>query len=561
MYNISNDIISESRSLTQQTTSAIIRKNNWKIEILGTDGGLIKNFDLYSKKIKSFSFSEGEKGSLDASFKFNKIDFPVYINSVVSVFYNDEKIYRGYITNIPSYTEADQLKCAPFTKKLENIYINKTYTAQTFKQILSDILTTYTTYLNIYYNNDLLTDYTNENTYTVTYDFETAKKIIEDYVELVDDVYYGVAPSGYFYVKKRSSEYNHILHSGQNQHFSNFSYKKDWAKIKNTRFHVFQKTTDSKTRYIDTIPDGSTVYPYIDAEKTIGIIEGKLTAPAGFSDDESKDYAYAKLIAQTAPENVKIKDIDIRRHDIKIGEKVKLFDNLDWQLKSLLTCETRTGWHPLLKVTLSSLHKIEGDYSITFGSSIVAKYEFETMQRFEAIKNISFMIMSDTPGLIVSVGIYGEEQKYGYASTSVTEIGQGKYSAGNYSIGNYSVGNIASLTTSYGASSYTSLKSMYLPSAGSFHLLELPASTYFFGWDIFTTSSTGGARIYIDDIRINATQKATYEGTVISRDFDIGKDNIHYYDIEVGDFNPLINDKLFEMEQKIKQLEANQQQV
>lgn len=539
MYRISESIISESSAFLSSTDYPISRYP-WRVELY--PHGKVWNIGAQNVPIQSFAFNLSEKGCMDAKLKLATIDFPVYYGNEVLIYYYGQKRYRGYISTLPD-PKGDSLNLNPYSKRLDEITFNTTWSNYSFLEMLSETITDKTSQTNVYYNPSMVTDYNTTyvwgTTASIKYKYEKITKLIDDYINDVDDVYWGVEENGFMFIKKRSTSITYNLYSGANQAFGSVTPKRDYAKIKETRYNVFQKSTvTNENEYIATIPDGTTNYPYTDNEAVVGVKYESLTAPQGLNSTECKDYAYAKITAQKAPANTKINDIDIRRIDLHIGDRVKVWSESERQLLSLINCNTTNNWRG--NVTVDTVDYIEGHGSISFASSNLVYYDFQEIQRYLNIEKIVFMMKSD---IIDNIMIFSVGENY-------TGYGMGYYGLGFYGS-----------STAYGDEIFTTSNNypVYTKTVNNWNYVELPI-TQDFRYVGFMTNSTKSATIKIDDIQIYGYFQNTYEGNVVKLSYSIDSENEYLYDAEIGDLDEAANDKLFELEKKIKQLEVNNQE-
>jgi hypothetical protein len=537
MYRISENKLSE--NYINSSFNNLQLYPIWKIEMQNNDNGFFKQWNIGTQDIplQSFKFSISEKGCITADLKFNKFDFPVYYGNEINIYYNNEKKFRGYITNIPNYKGIDTIKCDPYTKKLNEILINSTFTNYTFKEMIYDILTLYSTKLNIYYNEKMMKDYTDETIYSqVSYNYEKPQKIIEDYYQIVSNCFWGVDAYGYFYLKTRSTINQYNIYSGDNQYFSEIIYTKDYSKIDVTRYHIFQEST-GEAIYIATIPDGTTIYSYLDYENEIGIKEEKITVPQGLNSTECKDYVYGKLKSIRVPENVKIKNLDIRKYDLSKGDRIRIYDESILQLKQIIDCESLDNWST---GTLDSMNKKQGNYSISFSSTDILIYDFGTIQKYEQIKKIVFLLRADKIGTYLQFSLGNIHTGYG-----LNLYGQGLYGVGT------STHNLF----------FDFTYPISIKNINSWNMIEIN-TTYdfrFIGIQRLPLNTTMNASLNIDDIRLYAYQNKYYEGNVIKLDYNINRENQYFYDVEIGDYSQLLNEFYFKMNRRVSILETMSQ--
>lgn len=540
MYRISQDIISQRRIPDGTTDAFPIPFYKYKVVLSKNDGGENKTWHLGAQNcpIESITYNWSEKGCMDASIKMHQMDFPVYYGDEVLIYYEGKKDYRGYVANIPD-SKGDTLKIVPYTKRLNEIRFNSTFSNYTFLEMLSTTIADKVVNTGVLYNASMI-NYSDTSVYeSVSYKYEPVKKLIDDYFENEDDAYWGVEQNGFLYMKKRESTTKHILYAGSNQAFESLKYKKDYSKIKATRYHLYQKSTgESGTTYIASIPDGTTTYPLIGNEMVVGIKEMKLTAPDGLNSTEIKDWGYAKLKEQRIPQNIKIKNLDRTRYDLKIGEKIKIYDELGLQLKKIIDCESTDKW--VGEASLSD-DSVEGTYSISFDSNYAVFYDFGEIQRYFKIYKIIFMIKSDKIGNFLNFS-------HGQYFTG--------YSGSLYSIGDYSINSQSTLEL-FSSNTETNFS---INRVNVWNKIEIPLTCdlrYIGFRDRGTTGES--ATILIDDIRLYGYFSNSYEANVIKLRYNVDKNNESLYNVELGDYDPLANDLLFNINKKIAAIEAAQQ--
>jgi hypothetical protein len=554
MYIIAEDKISE---INNDFTTSVFpdARYPWRVEINHNSGGNINNYYVGANNtpFDSVKFSMGEKGCLNASINFKRFDIPIYYGSDVNIYFYNKLRYTGYITNIPSYDKPESIKIDSYSQRLSEIIFNTTFNNMTFLEMLSTTLQTYSSNINIYYNETMVRDYNTTKVYsTASYFYEPIQKLINDNYDKVDDIYWGIQENKFLYLKKRSTTIDHILYSGNGQSFGDVEYKKDWSKIKQTRYHVFtQSTATQKTVFVATIPDGTTDYPYMDYENTVGIKHAKLTAPKGLLSSEVKTYAYGKLLAQQVPENIKIRNIDIRKYDLKIGEKIKIYDNAEMQLRQISNCESTlysnssdywqngywsdvdggTGSTQIVNCEKNTDYYVESTASIRCTlwnkESRTAYVKYNVILYNRDLTKISFMIRTDSP--FVLIFSYYRDGNYEFKYTRIYQPG----------IWNFVEMSIPKLTSIIDNDNIVNL---------------------FFGCNTTTHPSTG-FYVWIDDIRIYSYNNKFYEGNVISLDYEVNNNNWYHYDAELGDYDNIMNDDLFGIEKKLETIESVQQGV
>lgn len=537
MNTITESIISEVIIPYGSTDAPPSQYYKWKIEIRHPSGGLIRSAFIGANNFfaKNVNFGLTERGCETASLQMAKIDFPVYYGCDVVIYKNGERRYAGYISNIPN-SENDTIKITPYIQRLSELSINTTYTNYTGREILQNAIESISTDSKILWNNSIV-KYDDTSVFeNVSYKYEKVKKVIEDYYQNQDDAYYGVNAYNNLYIKERASTISHILYHGLNQPFRSLEYSKDYSQIKQNVYDIFQKSTDTNENvFIATIPDGSSNYPYNSNKNVVGLKRDKLIAPNGLNSTECKDYAFAKINAQVAPENIKITGIDIDRFDLSIGQKIRIWENEKEQLFQVNACESTENWTGA--VSLSDDY-IEGSNSIEFSSSNYVIYDFGEIKHYRKIKKILFMIKSDIAG-------------------SYLKFSHGNY-LGGYSIGNYSTyyysKNSTSVSSIFSTHAYISIKSPNV-----WELVEIPLTSNFRYIGIMSTSVLN-ATIKVDDIQLYGLSKKYYEGNVIKLNYKLNKKNLTLYDAEIGQYDQALNDEFFAWRKKIATIEENNQE-
>lgn len=642
IYSVSEYALTELPTFVSNTsTNFPIRRFPWSIVMTHRTGGHIKTWNIGANdnEIKSLKWGIAEVGCMDLTLSLNVLTIPFYYGNEITVYYNGVNRYRGYVTEIPDDISLN-VKCEAYFKRLQEIAFNSTFTNYTFKEMLQEVIVDKTTATNVYYN-DLITDINTTDAYSASYEYEPIKKLLDDYIDFEDDAYCGVNENQFLYIQRRSSVVNKNIYVGN---YGSLKPKKDYSKIKETRYHVYQEDAGGDDVFIASIPDGTTSYPYLSLEAEVGVKENKLTAPKGLNSTECKDYAYAKLTAQQAPENIKISDLDISKIDLKIGEKVTVFDSMEKRLHSIITCDTTEGWDG--DVTPDSDDYVEGDGSITFDSQDTVCYDFGSVQNYKSISKIGMMIKCANVGNIISLamsstvspvspyttnllinGDFATTENWTFVnadvSSGVVQIVtapptsfSGQISQSTDIMGEIVPGgtyrltcDIISGTTDYpffvsGISSanipfpssigtgnelefvastspssfvfytgnsggtvefdnlvltrslttYISTTPLEIKNANCWQYLEL-ASTQDFRYIGFEALSTDSATIKIDDIRLLGYFNRSYTGNVIKLDYTIDKNNDNLYNAEIGQYNPLVNDDLFRLEKRIRDLE------
>jgi hypothetical protein len=178
---------------------------------------------------------------------------------------------------------------------------------------------------------------------------------------------------------------------------------------------------------------------------------------------------------------------------------------------------------------------VEGDGSVYWNAPEVVYYDFGALKSYRSISKIGLMLKCDVTGNLIEC--------------SLAETLPEGYSYGDYSEGAYSFNTIIDTDL------YTDSCPINIKNANVWQYIEIPTTKNFryLGFKrIAGKTSTNVIRV--DDIRVYGYFQKVYEGNVISLDYEIGKNNDRLYDAEIGTYNPLVNDALFRMEEKIRAL-------
>jgi hypothetical protein len=96
-------------------------------------------------------------------------------------------------------------------------------------------------------------------------------------------------------------------------------------------------------------------------------------------------------------ETVQIKELDINRYDLDIGEKIQVVDGYEKVLETIISCDSATGW---TNASVDTTEYVEGTGSITATGynpvTSAATYNFGEIMRFNNPEFIQFMVKVDS---------------------------------------------------------------------------------------------------------------------------------------------------------------------
>lgn len=537
LYTISESVISETIIPDSVSVEPPTAYYPYRVEILSNDGGYIRDWAIGADgcPLSMVQYEETERGDVKCTIDIAEVTFPLNYSDIVKIYYNGKLDYIGYIEKLPD-PRGGKIQVYPYIQRLKDILYNGSFSAKTPKEILETVITSTDSDTDVFWNSDAV-DINVTDTYSPTYAYIKVEKIIDDWVKLEDDAVWGV-DNGFLVVKKPDDDVKYTIFNDDQPPFVEIEEDNDSTKIEATEYRVFAKNASGDTDYVGIVPDGGT-YPDLSLETDIGRkITGRLTAPDGLTGADALEWAYAKLKAYYPAQTVKITGLDRRLFDIKPFDKVRTWGNEELQLETIEDCEALTYWHGSDSLALSSDAK-KGLYSVEFDTG-TAKTEliyidFERTRTYRGVEKLVFWIKSPdsaTKAVAVRLGRYETSANYNewageYASPPL--YGEGVYwdTADNVSIRTVGAWNVIELSINPGAFQFIEFKSI----------------------------SDTDITIRIDEVQLYHFYQKLYELNVKTVKYKIAKSNYHYYDLELGSYDRKANDKLFEIERRLTELE------
>jgi hypothetical protein len=447
-WRVSTAKVGATTSTIATTLDRPTRQHKHKIEIYYDDSTIpVKEIYLEqnNNSLQSFNFETNLKGLGAATMVFVYYDFPVDPDGVVKYFYDGVLKYQGIIDNIPD-PKGGAFKIQPRHTRLKEVLYNGSPGAgKTIKEMLQAIIEDSTEETGIEYNASFV-EITDTDTFTLSWSYEPANKIIDGLVDKLDGFYWGVNAENKFFVKQYSTTLDRLYLQNAAPSFTELKTQTDYTKITATRYQVFRKrsATDSDTKYAGQVGYDTGAYvagsnwPTPAIEKLTRRREVKLTLSEIFSSDaEALDFAYAELLKKTAvPTTGTINGIPPESAPEPF-ELVLAEDFEETQLFTIESCDALTkfdaGW------SLDQVNYVEGGASVKFTSDADTaydrQYDFGSIYRADKvghIEQLGFMVRADIAGayLYFSTGTTLEDHA-GAEENGLNENGIGEDFANN----------------------------------------------------------------------------------------------------------------------------------
>lgn len=526
---------------TPPAPSTVLSKYKWNIKLYHRSGGIKKDylFGQNETALSYFEFELNKSGCGSGKLSLAYIDFPIDADDYVEIYYNSIKKYRGFVDVTPSIHGGD-IELVPQWKRFEELVYNGSFTGKTASEILQTVIQAVDDDSLITWNAAYI-DTGSTATFTVTYSYETVKKIIEDIISRLNDRYWGVTVDNIFYVRELESTLDKDLFYSSEVAYSDIEYEIDYSGIKATRSQVLKKVSGSgETTRIGEVGYGGS-YPVLPIENLFRMKVDKITVPEVLSDAEALDYAYALLQSYKAIETTTVKNVILDRYFPAIGKLIRTQDKEEKQLTTVVACDSITGW---TGATLDTSDYVEGTGSVYFNgvaSGDGMEYNFNHQKRYTGLSKIGFMIKSAESGRKLSVKIT--------SGTNYTNYG---YSNGTYSGGVYSDGEDIAETEQAETSV---INTIYIPSANVWHYIEFEVEDPIVSIEFyFNSAPTASCKVNVDRIQVFRPFKKQYEDNIVQANFAVSKSG-ETVSMKLNSYDPKANDKIFDLEAKIKILE------
>lgn len=386
---------------------------NWRINWSHKSGGRKKSFSIGMEEvpIQEFSFELNKKICGAGKIKLTFVNFPVDSDDYIEAYYNGSLKYRALVDNSVDPKGGD-VKLVPYSQRFNELLLNENYTSQTIESIVEDIIEDNQTDTGIGYNAAFIN--TGESgLYSFNFNYKPIKNSFQQILEKLDEREWGVNAANTFSIYSNNTELDHFLTDETERGFIDVKRKYNYERIKETRREVFKKDTAGDKQYIGQVgfDSSSGSYPILPIET---LVRKKVAtydvSESNLSSGDALDIAYADLekIA-TLGETIKIKDVDIAKYDLDIGDLVKVVDGYEKVLETIINCDSITNWSG---ATLDTDDYVEGSGSIQGNgynpTNSIITYDFGEIMRYQNPEFIQFMIKTAETGDVLEFSLSNE---------------------------------------------------------------------------------------------------------------------------------------------------------
>lgn len=544
-------------TITTDPESLPVNQDKWRIDITHKSGGIKAHYYIGQDNcgISKFDFELTEIVCGSGSITFAYIDMPLHAYDTVEIYYNNVKKYKGFIESTPD-PKGGVIKILPFSKRLDELVVNSSFTIQTVSYILQTIIQAVQTDTGITWHPDYV-DTGSTDTYTLNYaEYEKPKKIIDELVKKLDDREWGVTAFDIFTVYQPSTTITKTFLYGDDPYYTEVDADIDYGKVKQTRSQVFMKTTGtSETARVGQVGYGSG-YDTPAVEVLTRKKVGKFTASEVVgSAAMALDIAYNNLLAQAVtPQSVDVKNFDLTRgYFPAIGDRLKVQDRIARQLRTIIHCDSLTddddsmgeagswiGMKCTPSISTTSGYYTEGTGALYFSGSLIDTgiiYDFGELIHWYYPEKLLFMLRSDVVGQFMA---FSTAKEYGGWSGD-TWCGDAWCDS--------------EITSDYLFETTTEFN---IPTGGVWKVysLDITDTDWQYLSFYFKTAPGSTATIYIDQIQLFCYHRQTYEACIVKAKFNISKANDRLCQITLNEYNMDANDVLWAYERQIEKLEA-----
>jgi hypothetical protein len=502
------------------------------VEIITSGGGkvypdyLVWYLGAKDCPIENIKFSQTKEGPSQCDITLENIDFIIPFQGNIIVRYNGIALYRGYIKQAPDAT-GGTIKAESYLKKFDTVRYNGTFTNKTIKEKWEIILSAKGEEAATYYNEGFMDTTFTSAIASVKYEYQKLKEILKDDIALQSNRWAGINADGFLYFLQPSTVINHRLYE---QDYSKLETKNTTDKIKYTRLQVFRKKSGATSaEYVGEVGYSAPYPPVGRLERITGILEDTLTTPEGLTNTEALEYAYGLINIQTESQTVSIDMIDLRRHFVKIGDRVQALGTTEKQLLEIIDCDSITGW---TDATLETSIVFSGDNAVKLSDG--GKYTYQFPQRYDdRIEFLGIMLYSTVAGVVyISYG------------TNDSVAGDDLCGVGLYGWPEDDTGYI-----------FTESHTINITVANAWNFYKVPFTDGFkiVGFDIPT-----GASIYVDAIHVFGYVRKKYIDNIVRIDYNFNKNNFHAVDITLGEYKERMNISYNQLQSKVSRLENTQ---
>lgn len=542
---------------SQKTNSVVgITLHNyydWRIKWFYRDGGIKKDwfFGMEDQPIKSIDFEQNKKLLGNATIEFTNVDFLIHSNDIVEIYQNSTKIYRGLVdSNVDA--KKGKIKLIPIHQQLDERLVNYSFVNQTISSMIQTIVENLED-CDIIWDDDLINT-GDSSLYTITFNYVTAKKAIEDLIKKLNGREYGVDVNNKFNIYLNStSSINKIIFNAEDKWYSDLDVETNDDRIGATRYEVFVKSTESgkMTRIGNVGYDiAGNTYETLTIEKTKRRKDSKFEISANLNSTFALDLAYQDLQNQAKlSQTIKLNNFRINKYDPKISNYLKCVDDFEKVLSPLMSSSgieitnTASNW---TNATLFVDDFVEGSGSIQFlgsnPSNSAGYYDFMEIKRYPSgIDKLVFMIKSDQEiGEVYEMGL----------SNNTSSLFNNPYSIFIKESDLWEMKTINVTETSFRYIGFR-LKNAR-DNRRQFNLLGRNMLGAYAQPALFTI-------FWIDDIKIYTWERATYYGNVVQKSYKINNQGVNC-DIVLNDYSLQDSQTLFDLQKEVEKIKEIQKE-
>ncbi len=384
---------------------------DWRIDWFHRSGGIKRTmfFGMENIPIKSINWEENKKLMGAGDIELSHVDFPIDISDEVNLYYQNDRKWRGLVASRID-PKGGKLKINSRSDLLDKRIFNYTFSSATLETMLQTVIeSTSVSDSGVTWNSEYV-DIGDSSLYSMKFDYVKSKKAIDDIVKKMNGREWGVDVNNVFNVYTPSTSVSKIIQNCEDQWYSELSNKVDDSRIKATRYQVFVKSTTAgqsiRVGEVGYNIAGST-FAILSVENITERKDDKFIISANVTTTFALTMAYQDLQNQSElSTQVTLKDFRIDKYNPAIGTYIKCVDAPELVLKTLINCDTDTGWN---NATLYSDDYVEGTGAIQILVSVPSEevyYDFGEIKRYDYIEKIVLMARSEEDiGEVLQMGV------------------------------------------------------------------------------------------------------------------------------------------------------------
>lgn len=502
--------------LSTTTAVSISYAFAWDVGFYHKSGGLKKGLVIFGSTncpIKSMRIELNKRIMGAATLNMSYIDIPIHADDFIIIRYKGVTSYRGLVDHQPD-PKSGVIKLVPYSRRLKEVIINKSYTAQTAESMLNDIITTVQADTSISWNADLV-DTGETTTYTKSFDYVKAEKAISEIAGELSNREWGVTVNNVFSIYQPSTGVDKMFFQTPNQAYVSIREKKNWNKINATRLQVYYKSAGGKTTRAGEVGYGGS-YPTISLETLVRKKEDKFVIDTGVSSTEALDAAYSELTSLSIPQTINVNGFNLDRYFPVIGERMQVQDHEEKVLKTIIDCDSTTAW---TGVTADTTDYVEGSGSLSFAASSSGDkivYDFGAVESFRLPERIGMMLKASVTGTYLELGMSNDSSTLFDNATPVP-----------------------------------------IYTAGVWQYRDFPRTTGFRYWGLNVSSGVGStSTVKVDQISSYLFDRKIYTGNIVKLAFEINSANDRLANVTLSEYDEEANTENMRMQKRVDSIET-----